>query len=285
MNVFLKVFLVSMILFSVGCTNLYYMPDRREYPGFQGEKIQPQSMFFNSSDGTALHAWHFEVDPSRCTKPKGLILHYHGNAQNLSAHYRLLQWITSECYEYTIFDYRGFGKSEGRAKNSGILLDARAALTHFSGIAQKRDLHLIVYGQSIGGTLLLRSLQIDGPPANLKAVVIESSFYDYKQIGREKLNNFFVTWPIQWLTYALVSGEASPGGRDFSTLSKIPKLLIYSEKDYIVTYNHGPLLYNELPEPKWFWTTTTPGHINSMFIESGRYRKQLIQWLDWVSQE
>src|SRR5690606_2278779 len=129
-----------------------------------------------------------------CAKAKALIVHYHGNAQNLSTHYRFLHWLTEECYDYYIFDYRSYGLSEGEKDPSGILKDARAALKYFSKVAEEKKLPLITYGQSIGGTLLLRSLQIEGRPQNLAALIIESSFYKFSTIGREKVASFWLTW-------------------------------------------------------------------------------------------
>jgi alpha-beta hydrolase superfamily lysophospholipase len=275
-------FLIAGAFSLTACTSLYYFPDHYEYPYVKAEARPPEEMRFSSRDGTSLAAWHFSPDSARCPAARGLVLHYHGNAQNLSSHYQMLRWLTDECYEYYIFDYRGYGKSAGEKNASGILLDARSALAYFSKIALEKKLPFIVYGQSIGGSLLLRSLQLEGKPAGLAAVVIESSFYRYSQIGREKLSAFWLTWPLQWLTYLLVSDEASPGGRDFSFLKGTPVLLIYSDHDFIVPVHHGRELFAELPEPKWLWVHPHPGHINSMFVESGAYRKRLVQWLNWI---
>lgn len=281
MNCALTLFLFFYLFINLGCTSVYYLPNQQTYPYFKAEKYPPEDIFFKSTDGTLLHAWHFKADPQRCAEPKGLVLHYHGNAENLSSHYRILHWLTEECYDYYIFDYRSYGISQGSKEAAGILTDARAALNYFANISKQRNLKLITYGQSIGGTLLLRSLQLEAPPPELKAVIIESSFYKYTQIGREKLSSFWLTWPFQPLAYLLISNEASPGGRDFSSLKGLPKLLIYSEDDFIVPLHHGTQLFAEMPEPKWFWSHPQPGHINSMFIESGKYRKRLINWLNF----
>lgn len=283
MNPVRFVFFVLPAFFLLGCTSLYYLPNQRLYPFYKAENPPPEDIYFSSADGTRLHAWFFPYDKSKCSKPEGAVLHYHGNAQNLSSHYRLLHWMTEECYDYYIFDYRAYGRSEGGKSASGILQDARSALKFFAKTVEEKNLPLIAYGQSIGGTLLLRSLQLEGPPKNLKAVIIESSFARYSKIGREKLSELWLTWPLQWLSYLLISDEASPGGRDFSALSTVPKVLIYSEHDPVVPISHGLELYRQLPEPKWFWSHPEPGHINSMFIASGKFRKQLMQWLDWLS--
>ena len=87
------------LLMGCGCTSLYYIPSKRIYPYYKAERYPPEDIYFASGDGTRLHAWYFAADKDKCPKAKGLMLHFHGNAQNLSTHYQFLHWITEECFD------------------------------------------------------------------------------------------------------------------------------------------------------------------------------------------
>ena len=61
---------------------------------------------------------------------KGLILQYHGNAENLTSHYLSLGWLAHEGFDVFIFDYRGYGRSSGEIDARGISWDSQAAFDY-----------------------------------------------------------------------------------------------------------------------------------------------------------
>src|SRR4051812_3784255 len=95
-----------------GCSSLLYQPSREQI--YEPTKLgleQPEDRFFPSTDGTLLHAWYFRSDPKK--QPKALIAFFHGNGENLSTHFASLAWILPFGYDFMIFDYRGYGRSQG----------------------------------------------------------------------------------------------------------------------------------------------------------------------------
>jgi len=81
------------------------------------EGLRIQEFFFPSEDGTRLHGWLIMADSRR---PKGTIVHYHGNAHNLTLHAPLVAWLAQKGYHVILFDYRGYGRSEGSANRRGF---------------------------------------------------------------------------------------------------------------------------------------------------------------------
>ena len=123
--------------------------------------------------------------------------------------------MTDEGYDLFSFDYRGYGISEGQPSQEGVNQDALAAIHYVAGQTKQK---LILYGQSLGGAILLRSLD-DVPAADrarIKAVVIESSFYSYHAIARDVLLGTgllfcFSRWPTFWSRTSTVRRTRSHG--------------------------------------------------------------------------
>lgn len=276
------VLLTSLLL---GCTTVFYQPTGVDYKYAEAEHLDYQSLEIKSEDGTKLAARYFESSQIRKTHQqwahyhgptKGLVAQFHGNAQNMTAHFMNVAWLLFEGYDLLVFDYRGYGASEGSLSVRGVNEDAQSALKFASTEAKKRGLPLIAYGQSLGGSTLLRALEDDPIPNNLKLVIVESSFYSYQKIAREKLASVWFLWPFQWLAYLLVSDSYSPGTEKLQRIKPVPKILFYSEHDPVVSINHGEKFYQGLPEPKKFIRVPEPGHISTMYVDGGRNRKVLL---------
>ncbi len=277
----------------VGCTTLFFQPNRDIYPFIYAQKLAVEDMHFTSHDGTHLRGWYLSSTENRRRFPeithstlptRGLVLQFHGNAENMTSHYQNVAWMLFQGYDILTFDYRGYGQSEGTPDRVGIYEDTVAALHWGEAEATARHLPLIVYGQSLGGSLLMRALEDEKAPAVVKAAIIESAFYSYQQIAREKLKMTWVTWPFQWLAWILISDQFSPGSEKLlQRVSPLPVLLLYSDQDTIVPVHHGQQFLAQLKQPKELWVHSNPGHINSMWVEHGKYRKLLLEYLDKLS--
>src|SRR5688500_8060626 len=157
-----------------GCTHLFFFPSRALVVSPEQLGLEFEDVYFRSADGTRLHGWFF---PAKTQPVKGIVVQFHGNAENLSTHFGSLIWVIEHGYHLFTFDYRGYGRSEGQVSVEGALDDARAA------IAQARVLptpeagtRLILYGQSLGGTLLLYVAGTMEDRAGMAVVIADSSF-------------------------------------------------------------------------------------------------------------
>ncbi len=221
--------------------------------------------------------------PTQKLPSKGTIVFFHGNAENLSSHFLNLAWITHEGYNLFIFDYRGYGASEGSVNQKGIYEDSFAALE------KGHDLHLktspqgkfIVYGQSLGGIVSLRALADWQYTNKVNLIVQDSTFTSYQDIAFDKLKGFWLTFLISPLAYVLVSDEFASD----KIISKIknPLLVISGEKDFVVPFKFSQELYkNSKSERKWFWEIKDGRHSDVFAFNEFKYRKQFLLFLETI---
>jgi fermentation-respiration switch protein FrsA (DUF1100 family) len=251
-----------------GCSSFLYFPSRGVYSDPARAGYPPEDVTFTSADGTKLHGWYFK---GRGRRPApALVVQFHGNAENLTTHFANLIWLVDEGYDLFTFDYRGYGSSEGQPNPEGTVRDGLAALAW----AKVRGKPLIVYGQSLGGAVALRSVGEWEDRAAVKLIVAESTFRSYRSVGRSVLRKSWVTWPFQWLSYLVLSDAWGPA-RTLERLPPIPLLVIHGDADTVVVPQMGRDLFADAREPKEFLNVPGGGHTNSFWIENGRYRPWL----------
>ena len=263
-----------------GCTHLFMQPDRVDYALlWMDQRDFTEDHFFKTADGVELHGWYIS-EPDREVKPKALIVQLHGNAQNISAHYHSTVWLIEHDFEIFTFDYRGYGMSETGKDIHKAMTDIDAGIAYAAKLAAKKKIPLIFYGQSLGGSLLLKYLKENPKKWDPKLVIVQSSFYSYQGIAREKLAYSFVTWPFQWLAYVAVSSSLDPGGEDLEKIKHMPTLLIYSESDPIVPIHHGVKIFGDLKGDKTFWTYRAFGHLNYHADKDGINQNKLAEFME-----
>ncbi len=271
----LLLFLFLGALTSTGCSSLLYYPTKVQYVDRQRLQIQPEDIFFQSSDGTPLHGWMFR-DVKRPTK--GTILFFHGNAQNLTAHFMFLYWIVAQGYDLFVFDYRGYGQSGGKPDPEGTTADGRAALLWIDAHRPK-DKPLIIFGQSLGGAIALRVAGEMAGQIPFDAVVVDSTFHSYREAGRKILARGWLTWPFQFLPYLILSDGFAP--RDYiDKISPRPLLVVHGPHDQTVAFSLGQEVFRLAKDPKEFWEIKDGQHTDFMFRENMKYQKELINWLE-----
>ena len=268
----MRLALVALVLALSACTPVFFQPTGTIYssPGIYGIDYQPVE--FRAADGTALFAWFM---PAR-GEAHGTVLYLHGNAQNISAHFANVAWMPAAGFNVLTFDYRGYGGSQGRPTLAGVQLDIDAAMRL---LIERPDVdadRIIVFGQSLGGALAIYYVAHSEYRSHIRAVVADSAFADYRRVAREKMADFFVTWPLQWLPEYTVDNDYAPRGA-VAAIAPIPLLLIHGERDSIVPPHHSKLLYDAAQEPKAYWEIPDRGHIQA--LRDAAVRKRLADFL------
>jgi fermentation-respiration switch protein FrsA (DUF1100 family) len=255
------------------CTRVFLQPDRYVYaqPWMVGAKWTPAE--FRAADGTKLYGMWF---PARTAPAKGVLVQFHGNGANVTAHFMTVYWLALEGWDVLAFDYRGYGGSDGKKSLSGAVMDGRAALA----FARKKapGLPLVVLGQSLGGAVALASLDEDGGK-DLRALVLDSTFASYRRIAREKLDGVWWARPFRWPLSFLVSDRYEPL-RLVARRRRVPLLMMAAKGDPVVPYSEGRSLYAAAPGPKEWWDVPGTGHAEALGSEGGTFRPRLKAWLD-----
>lgn len=255
----------------MGCVEkAFYYPDQIAYgsPAEQGLPFEPVT--FPSRDGTLLSAWFVPAQGvSRPQDAKGTVIHFHGNAENMSAHWSLVSWLPQRGFNVFVFDYRGYGQSRGSPDIKGVFEDSTAAINY---VRQRPDINpqrLLVFGQSLGGTNAIAAVGA-GNRAGIKAVAIEATFYSYSKIANENLPG----------TGLLLSDQYS-AARYIAKLAPIPLLLLHGTADDVIPYDHAKMLLQQAQAPKTLITVPGGGHIEAMTPRFGNtYRDALVNFFE-----
>ena len=247
-----------------GCTSVFLYPDHKAY--FAGRPLgtPAEDVWIGAPDGSRLHALYLPAQ----TAPRAAVLFLHGNAENVSSHVYAVSWLPAQGYGVLALDYRGYGRSQGEADIDAVHQDAQAAL---DWLADRAPSPLVVYGQSLGGSVALRLAAQTPKRDRIAAVVAESAFSGYRRIAREKLAQAWLTWPLQWPLSFLVSDRWSAIDV-VDRISPIPLLLIHGQRDTIVDASHSQRLFDAAHEPRTLWLNPEGRHIDAMRGEAGRTR-------------
>ncbi len=254
-----------------GCTKLFFQPGVMVYadPATYGQRYEV--IKFRSTDGTELTGMFF---PAKGT-PVGTVVHFHGNAQNMTSHFSYSSWLAEKGFNVFIFDYRGYGASQGTPSMPGLVADGVAALEQVRKIPGVDANKVAVFGQSLGGAIAVAAIAQCGG-AQPKALVLESSFYSYKGVASAVLRARWWGWPLSWLPWIAVTGNNAPA--DYIGRITCPKLFLHSEKDPVVPFSQGMKLYRAAGEPKKLLLVPS-GHTNAFYTFRETYGPQLITFL------
>jgi fermentation-respiration switch protein FrsA (DUF1100 family) len=281
----LAIFFFGVFFLFSGCANpLFFHPTSEIYQTPSDACLAYEEVVFKSFDNTLLTGWFIPAVSDRPgTVPKGTVVHFHGNAQNMSSHLSLVYWLPAEGYNLFLFDYRGYGRSGGRARRHGIYKDCEAALLHAAGMGDVDSDRIAVLGQSIGGALAIRVVS-DHPELGIKAVVSDSAFASYRHIVRDKVDLIPIA---RWLKYPLSYILATDGYSPVDVIEKLsptPVVIIHGTSDVAVPFHHGEILFESAKEPKFFWRIEEGRHIDALSPERPECRRKLADFLDSVFQ-
>ena len=156
---------------------MLYFPDKdlRRTPASAG--LPYEDLDFVAADGVALHGWFVPAQAPSRASGRALLLS-HGNAGNISDRIEWLRMLHRGLDAHVlIYDYRGFGRSEGDPDEEGLYLDAEAALAALHARPEVDPAKIVIGGRSLGGgvtaELALRAIAAGRPPGG---VVLESTF-------------------------------------------------------------------------------------------------------------
>lgn len=154
---------------------LLFFPAKHPKGNWEPKGLEFEDVSFQAEDGTKLHAWYCP-----CKKARAVLLYAHGNGGNLSYDARMLRYFQTELLvTVLIFDYRGYGKSEGAPTVDGVLQDARAARTALAKKADVKESEIVLMGRSLGGAVVC---QLAGAAAP-RGLVLENTFSSLKEVA------------------------------------------------------------------------------------------------------
>jgi fermentation-respiration switch protein FrsA (DUF1100 family) len=200
-----------------------------------------QEVNFQNSKKQTIHGCYFPyqtINPH--DSPAGTILYCHGNGENVSQLLnRAEKMRTGFRCNVLIFDYAGYGKSEGQPTAPGVLDDGLAAMNY---LIQQEDIpssQIICYGFSLGG-----SVAVDlASKHEVKALIVESSFTSLGDMGR-RIIPFLSAEHFLWEQLASIK-----------KINKVccPVFISHGRADRTIPFSQGQALFEAANEPKTFY--------------------------------
>jgi hypothetical protein len=211
--------------------------------------LKYEDVWFAAQDGVKLHGWWVP----RPGAP--VLLWFHGNAGNIShrlENIKLLHDLVG--VQVFIFDYREYGKSQGRISREGTYLDAAAAYRYVVDTRKVPPADIVLFGRSLGSALAV-DLAVKVP---CRSLIIESAFTNSAEMAR-----LFAPFLFDWrprVPYDNLGKIAQV---------KVPMLLIHGTDDEIIPVEMGRRLFAQAQEPKELYII--PGsHHNDTYLVGGR---------------
>lgn len=273
----MRTILLFAMLLLAGCTGVFFQPHRQQYLTPDKIGLQYEDVQLTSEDGVKLFAWWLPAQG----EARGTVLFLHGNAENISTHIGSVHWLPAQHYNVLLLDYRGYGASEGTPTLAGAQLDINAAMAYLlqrNGVDKKR---IAILGQSLGGAMGIYYVAHSPYREHIRALISESAFSDYRDIAREKLAAFWLTWPLQWPLSFTIDNDYSPL-KVVDKISPIPLLIIHGERDVVAPLHHGEILFAAAREPKEMWVVKDGAHIQA--FRRKEYQQRLLEYLAGVMQ-
>ena len=240
------------ILFVVGTVALedrfIFFPSQ-ELIGTHSELgMEYQHVYFTSEEHR-LHGW-FIPGQGDVTW-----LWMHGNGGNISHRLENIAMLNDRLgINIFIFDYRGYGQSEGKPSEKGIYRDAESALAYLRSLPGVDRNRIVLFGRSLGGAVAVELATREG----VAGLILESPFTSIPAMAK-RAHPFLPVGPLLRTRY--------------DSLSKIgristPLLVLHGREDEIVPYEQGRELFEAAPDPKTFHTIEGGGH-NETYLRGG----------------
>ena len=218
--------------------------------------LEYEDVRIQTSDGLALQGWF--ISGKAETGPNVTWLWFHGNGGNIGhrigelalAHHRTQANIF-------IFDYRGYGGSEGAPSETGTYLDSRAVMEYLSSRSDVDSGRIVYLGHSLGAAVAVE-LALTQPPMAMVLVSPFASVHDMANLTLPFL-------PIGWLVR-----------NHYDSISRIqqldvPVLVLHGDQDETVPINQGRKLYRAANQPKRFQVLEGAAHNNTSEVAPVQY--------------
>ena len=128
---------------------------------------------------------------------------------------------------------------------------------------------MIVFGQSLGGSLAITALAASPRRDQVQALIVEGAFTSYRALAREKLAGFWPTWPLQAPLGLTIDDRYRPIDV-IGKLAPLPLLIVQGEADRVVPPDHAVALYEAARPPKTLWLVPGAGHIGAFTTAASR---------------
>ena len=213
-----------------------------------------------AADGARLFGWYVESSATNA-----VLLWCHGNAGNIINRLENLKLLYQLGLSVFLFDYRGYGRSQGRPSEEGLYQDALGAHDYLTRTRMIRPERIVLFGRSLGaavaGELAAQKLAA--------GLILESSFPSIEAVAKFHYGGV----PVHWLL-----------GADFKLIDRLPqlslpKLIIHGDQDDIIPLELGRQVFEAAKPPKFFYVISGADHNNTYQVGGAAYFRRFAEFV------
>lgn len=217
---------------------LTYLPSHELWQTPREEGLTHEEVWLEAGDGVRIHGWFISAG----TSAERTVLFCHGNAGNISDRIGFAAMLVEWGCNVLLFDYRGYGQSQGSPNEKGTYADAHGAwrfLTETMSIPAER---IILFGRSLGAAVAAELASHTEPAA----LILESGFTSLPDIGA----HLYPYMPVR-----LIARNRYPTLERIGKI-KTPVLIAHSREDELIPFDHSLRIFAAANEPKEFFEMT-----------------------------
>lgn len=222
---------------------LLFFPSKYPIGDWTPKGLRFEDVWFSSEDSVRLHGWYCP-----CDHPRAMVLIAHGNAGHVASRAAWLEYLQSQARVTAfMFDYRGYGRSEGVPTVEGALLDAKAARAEFRKRTGMKDSDMLLMGESLGGAIVVQLAAESAP----RGLILQSTFSSLRDVAD-------VHYPkLSWLVPPAKLDSVTPISRYHG-----PLFQSHGTADGTIPFSSGEKLFRAANEPKAFLRVPGADHNN-----------------------
>lgn len=234
-----RVVLFVAVLYGVALGMLVAFESTLVYPrpplaagNWQPDLLDVEDVFFHADDGTRLHGWYLPHP-----EPRRFVVFFHGNAEHVGQLGGEMDALRANLdASVFVFDYRGYGRSEGEPHEAGLLLDGVAAqrwLARHEGIAPQE---ITLYGRSLGGGVAVATAASQGA----RALILDRTFHSMVDVAADM---------YRWAPVRLLMRNRYPSEERIAKY-RGPLYQMHGKIDEIIPFESGQRLFQASPAPR-----------------------------------
>lgn len=236
---------LGMLVLSTGCYQLdgfFFAPTELDAYALGGNVIPlscQEEVSFDGQSGTLYGAWAHQPDEGEvdcaATTPNpdaDVLVFFHGNADHIDAYWPMMEFYWESGFETFTFDYRGYGKSDGKPDHDGVIHDGATAAAYVEDYTGLPSTDVVYVGLSLGGFVSIHTID-QFPPR----VFITQDMFASAQVLLDQ--GTLLDIPQGWLFV-----------NDFDNLSaakrmpaSVPYLVVHGAKDAYIQPANAKLVY------------------------------------------
>ena len=231
----------------------------RDWAALSGLPLE--EVWFSAKDGTRLFGW-FLAAPGEGSAP--VLVWAHGNAGNITHRLDPLAELYRRGLSIFLFDYRGYGRSEGVPSEEGLYLDGLAAYDHLVNQRKLSPDRIIAYGSSLGAAVA-GELARQRPLAGL---ILETPFPSVEAVARSAFRGL----PAHLFVRARF--ELARRLKEV----RVPVLVLHGDRDSMIPFELGRAVFDAANEPKEFVTVRGADHNDLHLVGGEIYYEALLRF-------